>query len=448
MNQNPAESRPDGNGRSSAGAGGVLAGRTVLRFAHAFESGGGTERYLDDLDRALLERNAMTVVRLHLTRREGALDPVVSPVGQGRLVCVPLMVRPGTDLHSPAPHRPVRYWLKQKARDWLLYCPPIWWLRGAKWCSAVRLPQQAGQAIGAGKATARVLGSQRVDLAVMHFFGGADAEEVLIETRRAGVPAALLNHYANDRYLHLAIRKHTMLAEGIAGVNGLQVPRFVRSRFANLSDGIDTEFFRRCHARPLPQSIPHPVILLPARVVREKGHLDLFRAAAQLHRSGVKCTIAYAGRVDASGFVDELRMEITRAGLEPYVHFLGNLTVEQLRDWYAASAVVAFPTYHPEGLGRVIVEAQAMETPVVAYATGGVPDGIDSGGTGFLVKAGDVAGLTARLQELLGAPARLAAMGKAGRLAAEARFSLAALAARHERFYLQVIASARQPAPA
>ena len=103
--------------------------------------------------------------------------------------------------------------------------------------------------------------------------------------------------------------------------------------------------------------------------------------------------------------------------------------------------MVAFPTYHHEGLGRVIVEAQAMQTPVVAYATGGVPEGIVEGRTGFLVPTGDITGLTARLRELLASSSLRTSMGTRGREAAETHFSLAALADRHERFYLRVIAN-------
>lgn len=416
---------------------------TVLRFAHAFETGGGTERYLDDLDHALLERNAMTVVRLHLTRGAAPPAPIATPVGRGQLVRFPLAIRPANPSSSPADARSWRAVLKQRARDWVLYHPLVWRSGGARWTASHRLPPQPGQALGAGPAAAEVLRTRRVDLVMLHFFGGADADEVVTEARRAGVPLALLNHYSNDRFLHLAIRKHAMLADGVAGVNGLDVPRYLRGRFTNLSDGIDTDFFRRELARPLPDGPRSPVILLPARVVREKGQLDLVRAAALLRDSGLVCTLAFAGRVDASDFVGELRAAITRAGLAEQVQFLGNLSIEELRDWYAASAVVAFPTYHPEGLGRVIVEAQAMGTPVVAYATGGVPDGIAPGTTGCLLPAGDIAGMARHLRELLGSPARRAAMGAAGRVAAETRFSLAALADRHERFCARLIAGAQ-----
>jgi glycosyltransferase involved in cell wall biosynthesis len=417
-----------------------LAGKTILRFAHAFESGGGTERYLDDLDRTLLERNALTVVRLHLTRNPSPGGPTDEPLGKGRLVCVPLPILPGSDSHSGADEHSVRFRLKQMARDWMLYNPLIWRAAGAQWTASLPLARQPGQAVGAGRAAAEMFRSRHVDLVMLHFFGGADADEVVVEAGKAHVPFAVLNHYSNDRFLHLAIRKHAMCAQGVAGVNGLELPRYVRNGFVNLSDGIDTEFFRRAKAHPLQNPASQPIILLPARVVREKGQMDLVRALASLRNSSVDCCIAFAGRVDASGFGDELRRKIAQSNLIERVHFLGNLTVEELRDWYAASAIVAFPTYHHEGLGRVIVEAQAMGTPVVAYATGGVPEGIEQGRTGYLVPTGDIAGLTVRLRELLSSPSLRASMESAGRVAAESRFSLAALADRHERFYAQVIA--------
>jgi glycosyltransferase involved in cell wall biosynthesis len=418
----------------------LLDGTAILRFAHAFESGGGTERYLDDLDRALLTRNSATILRLHLTRNPSPDDPTEEPVGKGTLVHVPLPVLPMNDSAAIADEHSLRFRFKQKARNWVLYNSLVWKMVGAHWVSGHRLTPQPGQAIGAGAAAAAVFRTRRIDLVILHFFGGADAESVIVEAQKADVPVALLNHYSNDRFSHLAIRKHAMLADGVAGVNSLDVPLYLRDLFTNLADGIDTEFFRRAHARPLPNAPAYPIILLPARVIREKGQMDLVHAATTLRQIGLACCIVFAGRFDSSGFVDDLRQKITRVGLTDSVRFLGALSVEELRDWYAASTVVVLPTYHHEGLPRVILEAQAMETPVIAYSTGGVADGIVSGTTGFLLPTGDIAGLTSRLRELLSSPSLRASMGTCGREAAETRFSLFALADRHERFYAQVIA--------
>lgn len=387
----------------------------------------------------------MCIVRLHLTRHPNPAGLVEEKVGQGTLVRIPLAIAPESQTLPPQPEdeQSLRSRLKQGVRNHGLYNPVIWRLFGAKWLAKYRLHPQPGQAIGAGAATAELLRTVRVDLVMMHFFGGADADEVILETRKAGVPFAVLNHYSNDRFLHFAIRKHTALANRIAGVNGLDLPRYVRGRLTNLSDGIDTDFFRRSLARPLMPTPRKPIILLPARVVREKGQLDLVRAIAALRKTGVECCIALAGRVESSSFVQELRQVIDQLGLTEYVLFLGELNVEELRDWYAASAVVAFPTYHHEGLGRVIVEAQAMEVPVVAYATGGVPEGVVQEQTGYLIPTGNLEGLIGRLEYLLRNPELRQTMGKAGREFVARRYSLEALAERHENFYLQVMNRAR-----
>lgn len=147
--------------------------------------------------------------------------------------------------------------------------------------------------------------------------------------------------------------------------------------------------------------------------------------------------------MDSSGFVDELKQEIASAGLTSHVLFLGSLEVDELRDWYGASTLVAFPTYHHEGLGRVIIEAQSMGVPVVAYATGGVPDAVESGRDGYLTVTGDLYEFTARLKELLLSPEQCRAMGSRGRERANKHFSLTALAERHERFYFKLIEAFR-----
>jgi glycosyltransferase involved in cell wall biosynthesis len=449
LEKNATEEAPGVNGRqyrqvsSPLSGNGPLDGRVILRFAHAFESGGGTERYLDDLDNALLERSALTIIRLHLTRNPSPAGPTEQPAGRGRLVRIPLPIVPGGNSPAASDEHSLRFRMKQRARNWVLYNPLVWSVAGARWTASLRLPPESGQAIGAGSAAEETLRTQRVDLAVLHFFGGSDADEVVNEARKARVPIALLHHYSNDRLMHLAIRKHAMVANAIAGVNGLGVPRYLRDRFINLSDGIDTEFFHRANARPLANPPSGPIILLPARVVREKGQLDLVRAVSSLRKSGMDCCIAFAGRADDADFVDELRREIAQVQMTECVQFLGNISVEELRDWYAASAVVAFPTYHHEGLPRVIIEAQSMGVPVVAYATGGVAEGIASGKTGCLLPTGDVSGLVNCLRELLSSPALRASMGSCGREAAENRFSLSAMTDRHERFYAQVISDSQ-----
>lgn len=420
-------------------------GLTVLRFAHAFETGGGTERYLEDLDRVLLERNPMRIIRLYIAADRNELSERTEYMGQGELIRVPLPLPEGESIQSASDEEPTGINPKRLFRDWVLYNPFVWnvWTRNflLNW----RVPRRRGQVVGAGAKVEEMIGRYRIDLIMLHFMGGADADEIVELARRRGVPFAVLNHYSNDRFLHLSIRKHALLADGVASVNGLGVPRYLRGRLQNLADGIDTDFLMHEKACPLPVEPGPPVILLPARIVKAKGHLDLVRAGAMLRSRGADFRIAFAGRVDSTRFEHELRDEILRHELADRVQFLGVLSQQALRDWYAASTVLAFPTYHHEGLPRVIVEAQAMKVPPVAYATGGVPEGLIPGRTGFLLRTGDVEGLAARIAELLQNPELRQRMGEEGRRFVEERYSLEALARRHEQFYLQVLDSARAP---
>jgi glycosyltransferase involved in cell wall biosynthesis len=426
---------------------GPLDGKTIIRFAHAFESGGGVERYLDDLDRSLLARNALTIVRLYIGNSTHGFEQHIEAIGLGSLVKIPLALSPGESLQIAPDSVPSGVPWKRLFRDWVLYNPLVWQFFMKRRLASWKIPRGSGQVIGAGRTVAELMMQRRVDLIMMHFFGSADADEIVREARLSGVPFAVLNHFSNDRFLSLSMRKHTMLASGVAGVNGLGLPKFVRREFCNLSDGIDTDFFQLSKASRPPGALVPPLILLPARVVRSKGHLDLVNAAAALRRDGIELAIGFAGRADSPSFTDELRRTIGQVGMAGHVHFFGELSVEQLRDLYGTSTVVALPTYHHEGLPRVNLEAQAMQVPIVAYATGGVPEGIRSGETGYLLKTGDIEGLILRLRELFSDAGKRKEMGEAGRRWVEERFSLGALAERHERFYIRVIASRRADNP-
>ena len=95
-----------------------------------------------------------------------------------------------------------------------------------------------------------------------------------------------------------------------------------------------------------------------------------------------------------------------------------------------------------EGLGRVLIEAQAMKKPVVAYSSGGISEALLHGETGFLVKTGDVDALAERISFLLENRTERLCMGEHGRAFVSRKFSISALVRRHEAFYLNTISRA------
>ena len=96
------------------------------------------------------------------------------------------------------------------------------------------------------------------------------------------------------------------------------------------------------------------------------------------------------------------------AGVARHVLFLGKVSEEELAAAYQAAQVHVFPIRErpndPEGFGMVATEAAAHGLPTVAYATGGVPDAVAHGQSGYLVPPGDATAFADAVVQLLATP--------------------------------------------
>jgi glycosyltransferase involved in cell wall biosynthesis len=173
-----------------------------------------------------------------------------------------------------------------------------------------------------------------------------------------------------------------------------------------------------------------------------KGHHDLIEAARILAARRIELTICFVGAVDSEPLHQELRRSAAAMGLEGRILFLGEKSAEEIRDLYAQSSMVVLPSYS-EGLARVLLEAQAMKKPVVAYDSGGMHNAIFANETGFLVKQGSTQALADKIGFLLENDAERLRMGERGREFVLQRFGLSALIRRHEAFYLKALSGAR-----
>jgi glycosyltransferase involved in cell wall biosynthesis len=118
--------------------------------------------------------------------------------------------------------------------------------------------------------------------------------------------------------------------------------------------------------------------------------------------------------------------------------FLGSVPYEQIPALYHEFDAFALPS-HTEGLPRVVLEAQATATPVVATRVGGVPEVIEDGQTGLLCAPHDPIGLADRLDRLGEDADERNRLGRQGRAAVETEFSWPALYERYEQFLGAVI---------
>lgn len=97
-----------------------------------------------------------------------------------------------------------------------------------------------------------------------------------------------------------------------------------------------------------------------------------------------------------------------------------------------------------EGISNTILEAMASGLPVIATGVGGNTELVDGGRTGEIVPAADVDAMAAALVDLARDPGRAVAMGCAGRIEVERRFSLKAMVGAYQRLYDRQLAAAGQ----
>jgi phosphatidylinositol alpha-1,6-mannosyltransferase len=161
-----------------------------------------------------------------------------------------------------------------------------------------------------------------------------------------------------------------------------------------------------------------PVIVCVSRLVPRKGQDALIRALPSVRRRVPGAALLL---VSGGPYRTKLARLAREQGVESEVVFTGSVPWAELPEHYAAGDVYAMPCrtraagLDVEGLGIVYLEASATGLPVVGGDSGGAPDAVREGETGYVVGGRDIPALAGRLIELLGDPARAKAMGVAGR---------------------------------
>jgi len=418
---------------------GVLNGLTILRFAHAYESGGGVEQHLADLNKELSRRNRITTIQMQLTLDPERLCETEEKIGDSLLLKVPLLAERREIAPQADRARSLFEKLQQHALNLFIRTQSLNNIFIGNLFRWRRVPRRTGEPKGAGVKAAQIIHRFKVDLVVLHTIGGADASEIIEVATSAQIPIAIVNHFSNDRLGGISVRQQVSQVHGVGGASSVGVPNYLKREFWNLSDAVDIGFYRPDNIRFLPREFTSPVIYAPARVTPEKGQADVIKIASILKRRGLNTKVIFAGRIDSAKFETKLREMALREGLSDSVVFLGPLSLEEYRDWYGIAHVMVMPTYHQEGMPRTLIESQAMEVPPVVYNIGGMREGLINGKTGFLVRLGDLQGIAMAVESLIRNTDLHQRMALAGRKYVEQKFSLQAFAERHERFYLHVL---------
>ena len=150
-------------------------------------------------------------------------------------------------------------------------------------------------------------------------------------------------------------------------------------------------------------------LMFAGQAVKGKGLEVLVKALAEVKGDWRLVAISSGPRLaSARGLADKLH-------LSSRITFIDWLASEQLTEHYRAADLFVLPSVWDDPGPLVGIEAMAFETPVLAFAVGGIPDYVREGQTGLLVTEVSAKGLAAGVQRALDAPERLAVLGQAAR---------------------------------
>lgn len=174
-----------------------------------------------------------------------------------------------------------------------------------------------------------------------------------------------------------------------------------------------------------------PLLLFVGRLVFEKGLDDLFRAVALLSEDGINANLIVAGTGQDQEALQTLAHSL---GLDKNVSFLGWIAPDQVHSYMAAADIFVGPSKQSEsgwreGLGLVFLESMAAGTPVVATASGGIPDIVQHGRTGLLVAEEAPGAIAAAITQLLSDPSLASQMVANGRSLVQNSYTRTASAA-------------------
>ena len=195
-----------------------------------------------------------------------------------------------------------------------------------------------------------------------------------------------------------------------------------KSRLVKIAPGIDTDHFApdsgSIQLRRDLGLIDKKVIVSVGRLVHRKGQDFLIQSLPAILEKHPTAHILMVGegpyRKDLTKIVEKLK-------LSQAVTFIGRIQYKDLPRYICAGDIFAMPSrsrlagLEVEGLGIVYLEASSCALPVVAGRSGGAPDAVDEGITGFSVDGTSTVEISSVIIKLLDDPAKAKAMGTAGR---------------------------------
>lgn len=196
--------------------------------------------------------------------------------------------------------------------------------------------------------------------------------------------------------------------------------------------GVDTAVFS-----PRSDASGIPLVVLPARMLWDKGVGEFVASARILHAKGVTARFALVGEPDAHNPECVSMSQIEAWVKEGVVEWWGHRN--DMPDVLNRAAVVCLPSYR-EGLPKSLLEAASCARPIVAFDVPGCREVVVDGVNGFLAPFNDMGALAVALEKLLGDADLRRRMGAAGRELVMREFSQEKVATETMRVWSEALA--------
>lgn len=184
--------------------------------------------------------------------------------------------------------------------------------------------------------------------------------------------------------------------------------------------GVDPDAYRQVTVES-----DKPLVILPARLLREKGVCEFVEAARLLRSKGVNARFALVGKPDPANPASLSQAQVDQWATEGVVEYWG--WQDDMPKVFASAQIVCLPSYH-EGFPKSLLEAAASGCAIVASDIPGCREIVVPKETGWLVPVQDTRGLAAALEQAITQPELRTQYGRAARALVVSDFSMRRIA--------------------
>jgi glycosyltransferase involved in cell wall biosynthesis len=193
---------------------------------------------------------------------------------------------------------------------------------------------------------------------------------------------------------------------------------FIKSAHLIRGSGVDTTQYL---PRPDKEQSP-PIVLMPTRLVRDKGVIVFSEAARLLKSRGVNARFQIAGGMEGANPNTITKAEMDALIADGAVEWLGR--VNEMPALYATASLIAYPSWYREGVPKVLLEAASSGKAIVTTDHPGCREVVTEGVNGYLVPVKNAQALGSAIEKILKDKALRQSMGAAGRQKALAEFDV------------------------